>query len=506
MNSEIKFYWALLKKRLPVMTAIFVLCCAIGIGLAFTLPPRYVADARLLVERAQIPEGLAESTVQTSAAEQLQIIEQRLLTRANLIEIADRHDVFAGQDVRTPDEIVKNMRALTSISTSSGRDRATFMTISFKAEQPTVAANVVNEFVTLVRSADAVRRQGMAGQTLDFFEQEVQRLSEELSERSAAIVNFQEENSDALPDGLDFRLDRQARLQERVNILQRDVASLNEQRNRLQAVGASASSSQVRLTPRQQELRGLRSELSSALTVYSEDNPKVRLLRARLASLEAEVEAEGGSDSTADPAKQVLELQLAEIDSKQEFIETEIARSEGELVLLQDAIERTPENAIRLAALEREYDNIQGQYNAAVAALGKAQTGERIEVLAKGERITVIEQAVPPTSPNSPNRQLIAGGGILLGSGLAAAFFVLTELLNRTLRRPIDLQRGIGVQPLATIPYLETANVRRKRRFWVAAVVGLLAAAVLIGLWALHVFYLPLDLIIDKLLNRIGIN
>lgn len=506
MNSEIKFYWALLKKRLPVMIVIFALCASVGVGLALTLPSRYVADARLLVERAQIPEGLASSTVQTGAAEQLQIIQQRLLTRANLIDIANRYDVFGANPQMTPDEIVTNMRSLTTLSTSGGRDSATFMTISFKAERPRVAADVVNEFVTLVRSADAVRRQGMAGQTLDFFEGEVQRLSEELSQRSAAIVTFQEENSDALPDGLDFRLDRQARLQERVNILQRDVASLSDQRTRLEAVGATTTPAQVQLSPQQQELRGLRSELNSALTVYSEDNPKVKLLRARLENLQAEIEAEGGPVATADPAKQVLDLQLAEIDSRREFILTEISRSEAELVELQDAIERTPENAIRLSALEREYENIQGQYNAAVAALGKAQTGERIEVLSKGERITVIEQAVPPTSPNSPNRKLIAGGGVLLGSGLAAAFFVLTELLNRTVRRPIDLQRGIGVQPLATIPYLETSTARRNRRVWVTALIGLVAAAILIGLWAIHVFYLPLDLLTDRLLNRIGIN
>ena len=175
-------------------------------------------------------------------------------------------------------------------------------------------------------------------------------------------------------------------------------------------------------------------------------------------------------------------------------------------ILRQDAIERTPENAIQLEALQREYQNIQGQYNAAVAALGKAQTGERIEVLSKGERITVIEQAVPPNSPNSPNRRLIAGGGVLLGAALAAAFFVLTELINLTLRRPIDLTRAIGVQPLATIPYLESTVAKRKRRALTAVGLLLVATAVIVGLWAIHVFYMPVDLLIDRGLDRIGIN
>jgi hypothetical protein len=44
----------------------------------------------------------------------------------------------------------------------------------------------------------------------------VQRLSEELGQRSARISQFQAENADALPDDQQFRLSRQAVLQERL--------------------------------------------------------------------------------------------------------------------------------------------------------------------------------------------------------------------------------------------------------------------------------------------------
>ncbi len=506
MNAEVKFYWSLFLKRLPVMAVIFVLCSAVGVGLALTLPSRYVADARLLVEGAQIPDELAASTVQTGAAEQLQIIEQRLMTRANLIDIANRFRVFENSGRMNPDVVVNSMRDLTNITTTAGRDRATLMTISFKANNPKVAADVVNEFVTLVRSSDAVRRQGLAGQTLDFFEEEVRRLSEILSRKSSAIVAFQEANKDALPEGLEYRLDRQSQLQERVNLAARDTASLNEQRNRLLAVGSTATSQTVQLTPEQQQLRALRSELNGALTIYSEDNPKVKLLRARLDQLENAVGSDGQTVTVDDPAKRVLELQLAEVDSRIEFIRNEVARSEEELQSLRESIEKTPENAIALEALQRDYQNTQSQYNAAVGSLGKAQTGERIEVLSKGERISIIEQAIPPSEPNSPNRKVIAGGGVLLGTVLAGSFFLLMELMNRTIRRPVDLIRGIGVQPLVTIPYLETTQVRRRRRAFITIIIVGLAIAVPVALWAVHVFFMPLDLFVDKVLNKFGIN
>lgn len=385
MNSDIRFYWGLFLRRLPIMASIFVLCSAIGIGLALTLPSRFVASARLLVESAQIPDELAASTVRTAATEQLQIIEQRLMTRANLIDIANEFSAFEGAGRMTPDEVVTDMRDLTSIDTSSGRDRATLMTISFRATDPVLAANIVNEFVTLVLNEDSVRRQGLAEQTLDFFEKDSSRLNEELANRSAAIVSFKERNQDALPENLEFRVDRQSRLQDQIIAATRDRAALSEQRNRMLALG-SITRNEVRLSPTQQALRSARNELSQALTIYSDNNPRVRVLKARIAQLESAATSEGGGGGEAvDPAKKLFELQLAELDQRSIYLDQQIERAQAEVELLKTAIEKTPENAIKLEVLERDYENTLGQYNTAIANLAKAQTGERIEVLSKGE-------------------------------------------------------------------------------------------------------------------------
>jgi uncharacterized protein involved in exopolysaccharide biosynthesis len=489
---------------MPVLASIFVLCSAIGIGLALTLPSRFVASARLLVESAQIPDELAASTVRTAAIERLQIVEQRLLTRANLIDIANEFSVFQSSARMTPDEVVENMRDFTSINTSSGRDSATFMTISFRATDPRMAANVVNEFVTLVLNEDSVRRQGLAEQTLDFFEKSVDRLNEELANRSASIVAFKVRNQDALPENLEFRVNRLSRLQDQIIAATRDRATLGEQRNRMLALG-SLSQGSVRLSPAQQSLRNARAELDEALTIYSENNPRVRLLKTRIARLETAASAEsGGYTNAEDPAKKLFELQMAELDQRGIYLDQQIERALEEIESLKVAIEKTPENAIRLEVLERDYQNTLGQYNAAVANLAKAQTGERIELLSKGERISVLEQATPPTEPNSPNRQLIVGGGVVLGAALAISLFFILELINRTIRRPGDLTRGLSVQPLATIPYLETSGGKARRRAFQTIIIAGLGIGIPIALWATHTFYMPLDLLTDKVFDRLG--
>ena len=84
-------------------------------------------------------------------------------------------------------------------------------------------------------------------------------------------------------------------------------------------------------------------------------------------------------------------------------------------------------------------------------------------------------------------------------------FFVLAELLNRTIRRPVDLTRALGIQPLATIPYIESSSVRRRRLALRTMLVIAILISVPVALWVVHVQVMPLDLFFDKVLGRIGL-
>lgn len=508
MKLDIKFYLELLLRRLPIMAVIFTLCAGLGIALAIILPPKYTADAKLLVEGSSIPDALARSTVQTEAAEQLQIIEEKLMTRSNLIDVANRFNVFNSESKLAPDIVVRLMRETTQIHLQAGgRDSATIMSISFTSDRPDVAAGVVNELVTLVLKADTERRAAASGDTLEFFEQQVERYGSELSQRSAEIVAFKEANKDALPEGLDYRMDRQSTLQERLNLISRDRASLSDQRDRLTALGIASGASTVPLTPQQQQLAALEAELNSALSVYSENNPKVVMLRAQIEKLTERMTARpaGATGEQTTATGSVLELQLAEIDSRMKFIDQEIERTEAELLVLREAIERTPKVAIRLDELEREYDSTQNLLNSAVASRAAARSGVDIEAASKGERVRALEYAAVPESPTSPNRKLVAGGGVFAGTALASVFFALAELLNRAIRRPVDLVRGLGIQPLATIPYMEEETSRRRRRTVKTLVVLAFLIAIPVGLWLVHTYYLPLDLVVEKVIERLGL-
>jgi uncharacterized protein involved in exopolysaccharide biosynthesis len=501
-----KYYLKLFQRRLPIFMLVAMVISVISFGVAVSLPSVYVSQARFLLESSQIPSALAPPTVNTPAREQLQLFEQRLINRANLLDIARRLEVLPDQGRMTPDEIFAAMRDQTTVSSSVTKDGAAIMTVSFQARSGRKAAAVMNEYMTVIQREDVASRTGRAGQTQDFFQQEVDRLNADLATISAKLIEFKTTNSDALPDGQSYRLGQQGILQERIAQSDREVSTLKTQRARLIEIFNTTGQIQgvegVKLTPEQKKLEDLRNQLSQAQAVYAPTNPKIKVLEGQIKKLETVVAQQLGTvQSGASP----LDLQLADIDARVAALEEQKAQTQVELDKLNNAIARTAANGVQLEALERDYSNIQGQYNAAVANLAKASTGERIETLSRGQRLTVLEQPIAPNSPAKPNRVLLAGGGTFFGILAGLGLIVLIEKLNSAPRRPEAIVRKLGITPLATLPYIQSHTEQvRKRRLSMGATLAIMISVPL-AVWAVHNFYMPLDLLAQKVGNKFGL-
>ena len=527
MTLDLKYYFSLLLARLHYVVLIFATVTAAAVTLAYKLPPVYETSATLLLEAPQIPDSLAASTVNTSPLEQLQVLQQRLMTRPNLLDIARKLKVFPGIDQMTPDDIVTAMQDATTIDITTPRtartDQAMLMTITFDAGRAKTAADVVNEYVTRVLADNLAMRTSQAQDTLQFFRQEVDRLQGEMKAQSAKIVAFQNANTDALPGTLDTRLQQQASLEQRLIAIQHDISALQDQKQQLLALfrstGQVAGTGALQ-SPQARMLDQARSDLASAQAIYAPNNPKLVMLQDRVNQLEAAVKAQGdaaagasggaagagGTDAqTAAAASPMLQAQLADIDARVGQLAGQQADVQKALAALKASIDRTPQVAVGLDALNRDYVNIQNQYTSASDRLAKATTGERIEAMSKGQRIAVLDAASVPDTPTKPNRVKIAALGTAAGLGLGLGFVLLLELLNTSIRRPIELARGLDITPIVAIPYQRSPDERLRKQlvvggFLLIVVVGLPAA-----LYAVDTYYLPLDIIIAKINTKLGL-
>lgn len=516
MNLDLVFFWKLFWRRLPVMSVFIILCSGLGAITALKMPETFETSARLLVESPQIPDEMVQSTIRTDATEQLDIIEQKLLTRANMIDIAQKFDVFENMRDMEPDTVVQKMRENTRIRRTAGRDRATLMTISFSGRSAQIVANVVNDYVTLVVEENTDFRTTRAEGTLDFFEQEVQRLAADLDRASSNIAVFKTENADALPDEQSYRLAQQTTLEERIARLNREIAAVQDQRENVrrifEATGRPGLTDERPRSSEEVELERARNQLELALATFSDTNPNVVNLRARIEKLanivEQQAQAQSGLqvDSNGLSAEEALyQSQIAQIEGQLAFREEDRRTAQTQLQNLQNSIVRSAANGIELAALEREYDILQTRYNAAVSNLNKARISDRIEKTAQGQRITTIENANVPRVPSGPDRIKIAAAGAGVGFALAAGYFMLLEFLNRTVRRPAELVNRFNITPISTIPYMESRGRRYARRTGLITATLAVLIGIPVGLYLVDTYYRPLDLVVQRLLSVVGL-
>lgn len=493
MTLDLRFYLSLVLRRLPIILAIIFTTTMGGILYAVSLPPVFRAESRLLIENAQIPDELAASTVRSTADEILLSIQQRILTRENLLALSDKHEIFAGASDMTPAARLEEIARRISVYMPMTQGNTGVVHVSFAAGDPELSASVTNDIAGQILQWNTELRTAASGSTLDFFDQEVRRLTDELAQQNALILEFEQANRDALPESLEYRRTRQATQQERLLQVDRELAGLRDRRGRLAELydrtGTLVTSGTDR-SPEAARLEIARQELASALVVLSESNPRVRSLQNEVEALEEVVKAQLGASGGGQLS--AFEVQMLDIDGQISFLAEQKKLLEEDLRKLEASIEATPGNSIRLAELQSNYETLRVQYEQAVSSLSEARIGDRIEITDRGQRISVIEKAVPPPFRSEPNRKRITiaafGAGVILSGGL----LLLLEIMNQTVRRPSEIVRVLGAPPFGTVGYLPGPSPRRRMSLNRFGVIAVLVINIPIVLLVVHLYVTPL--------------
>jgi capsular polysaccharide biosynthesis protein len=80
----------------------------------------------------------------------------------------------------------------------------------------------------------------------------------------------------------------------------------------------------------------------------------------------------------------------------------------------------------------------------------------------RAERLSLVEPANLPDTPNWPNRPLLIAAGAAGGLALGLLLALVIEILKRPLRSPVQIE-GLGFPVIGIVPVFERA---RKRRWW----------------------------------------
>ncbi len=276
--------------------------------LAFALPPVYRSSATILIEEQDIPSDLVRSTITSYADQRIQVISQRVMTRANLKAIMEKYDLYADERrTLTLEEVLDEMRddihlemvSADVIDPRSGRPtRATIaFSLAYDSEDPAAAQRVTNELVSLYLTENLRNRQRKAEEATDFLANDARRLRDRLTAIERRLAAFKERNLGRLPELMDMNLQLLDRAERELQSVEARIASQEERLIYLQGQLAqidpntpppSAAGAESLVDPASR-LRMLEVRLVTLKARYADDHPdvvktvnEIRALRERL--------------------------------------------------------------------------------------------------------------------------------------------------------------------------------------------------------------------------------
>ena len=167
--------------------------------------------ATILIEEQEIPSDLVHSTVTSFADQRIQVISQRIMSRANLIDIIKKFDLYA-DDIKTKTEerILEKMRKSIKVETISADvidprngqpTKATIaFVLSFDNTSAPISQKVTNELVSLFLKENIKTRTESADNAALFLSEESRRLKEKIKDIQNKLADFKEKNLNQLPE------------------------------------------------------------------------------------------------------------------------------------------------------------------------------------------------------------------------------------------------------------------------------------------------------------------
>jgi len=303
------------RKKLALITAAVVF--VVGTVAIFAWPTYYMSTATILLEEPEVPEALVQTTVTTFAAEQVQYINQRVMTRTNLANIIEKFNLYEDKRRYTPtllltEDVQENIvldlinveltdptRGLPVISTIA-------FTIGFEDPDAETAQKVANELVSLYMEENVRARTVQTVETREFLSKEGDDLEKRVNALEQQIARFKEANEGSLPEMTQVNLSAMQRLDNALLEVDRELKRIEETRILLDAQLIQIEPTRPMILPDgtaamspTDQLKSLQTRLATQKGLYSEDHPDVARTRREIESLRAETGLTGDLSETA---------------------------------------------------------------------------------------------------------------------------------------------------------------------------------------------------------------
>lgn len=360
--------------------------------------------------------------------------------------------------------------------------------ISFQSSSPKEAAVIINTAMNLYVETSTLQNRQAAEQTTEFLENEREILKEKLEESELQLEQFMDKTGIVRMDNqastvVNRKDEIDAQLEElELNLESVEMAIQNQEDEIERLRPGLAEDLSDAIGPKVNSFQELLGEYERERYLILTRNPNVRereVTPPRLKYLDEQIEnlkteiAELSQDifteddeymglESAERTRMVADIQSRLIElrmEKNQYLSRRSVLQERKAQITQN-FNSLPQEMIELARLQRNVDMNEQLYLDISSQYSEMTTWKETQY-GFGR---VLDQAIIPGSPISPNKMLLIVMGIILGGMLSTAFIVIKEFFDNSINS-VDQFKGFHLPMLAAIPSLErlTGNGKNQK-------------------------------------------
>ncbi len=487
--------------------AVSLVASIIGGYVYFKMSPEiFEASTLILVEPQKVPTSYVSPVVSDTVEKRLYTITQQVHSRTNLEKIIERFEL--GKEPEKIDEsfidklkeklkeklnlksevpenreslkvmnLVEKLRKKIGVALK-GRGGNNAFEISFDWYEPEVAAQVTNFIAEKYIEENLNVREEMAMGTTDFLEREASRIRFELEAKEKELEDFKNKYMGMLPSELSSNMNMLNQLREEVNTLEERLHTEKQMAmmldSQMRQMSESMSFDSIDLPEDDllledegsQELTGLEEELKNLRLRYTEQHPDIAALKRRIDMLKEEKKKRDEEMALApEKAQQEEPLRLGfgprgdpmivqkEMQRKKiEGYEKQIEKVKEQMGIYNDRVDKTTQVELAMTKVLRDYETVKKRYEELLSKSLSARMAEEMERRQKGEQFRIIDPAVAPAKPASPDFRKIMVMAALAGLGMGFGLAFLRETMDPCFYDPYEVEADLGANVILSLP------------------------------------------------------
>jgi polysaccharide chain length determinant protein (PEP-CTERM system associated) len=413
-------------KRLFAVTALVIMTGAVVVS--YVLPKKYEVHSTFFIEKNVLNDLLRGASARSDMDDAFKGLNYSIKSRSLFTKVINDLDLNLGNKSDAQLEAVI-MGLQNSTDCKLNKDEG-LVTISFTDKSPRFARDFVNALVRryIEQNLSAKREESYGATT--FISDQAASVKEKLDKVEAEIGNLRAKYGAALDVA-------PGTLQVETNSGQQRLDDLILRRSQLEATRNQLRNN----NPAKSRIASLQRRLEELRVEYTDNYPEVMKVKADIEA--AKQEANSGSTTVADPQE------LARIETELSAVRSSEANQRA--FNNRGVIHANPAARTLLENLLQERTSYRTMYDQMMARQGQAEMSKQMAVQDKSTTFRVVDPAVMPLSPVSPNRLRIILMGIAAGIAGGFGLLLVIDYFDKTVKT-VDTLKTLGINVLAVIP------------------------------------------------------